>query len=49
LQTFVVDVISAVSTDLGTDDPEVLKNAKMSSTFIREWIHKNSATASKTT
>jgi pantetheine-phosphate adenylyltransferase len=39
LQTFVIDVISSVSSDLGTDDPLALKNAKMSSTFIREWIH----------
>ncbi|KIJ26454.1 hypothetical protein M422DRAFT_272498 [Sphaerobolus stellatus SS14] len=42
LQTFVIDVISAVSADLGTDDPDILKHAKTSSTFIREWIHKRS-------
>ncbi|KAF8510995.1 hypothetical protein BU17DRAFT_54918 [Hysterangium stoloniferum] len=42
LQTFVIDVISAVSADIGSDDPEALKNAKMSSTFIREWIFNNS-------
>jgi pantetheine-phosphate adenylyltransferase len=39
LKTFVIDVISAISADLGTDDPEALKNAKMSSTFIRQWIY----------
>lgn len=39
LETFVIDVISAVSADLGTEDAEALKNAKMSSTYIRQWIY----------
>lgn len=39
LKIFVIDVISSVSSDLGTDDPETLKNAKISSTFIRQWIY----------
>ncbi|KAF8590087.1 Nucleotidylyl transferase [Ramaria rubella] len=43
LATFVIDVISAVSADLGTDDPETLKNAKMSSTYIRQWIYEQNS------
>jgi len=48
LQTFVIDVISAVSSDLGTDDPNVLKHAKMSSTFIREWIYNRNSSMPET-
>ena len=41
LQTFVIDVISPTSTNLAHEDAELLKQTKMSSTFIREWIVKN--------
>jgi pantetheine-phosphate adenylyltransferase len=41
LQTFTVDVISSTSSNLEHDDVEMLKQTKMSSTFIREWIVKN--------
>ncbi|EGN95506.1 hypothetical protein SERLA73DRAFT_186547 [Serpula lacrymans var. lacrymans S7.3] len=41
LQTFVIDVISSKSEKLDHEDVELLKQAKMSSTFIREWIVKN--------
>lgn len=44
LETFVIDVISgdAEKRDLaGEDDTEKLKTAKMSSTYIREWIVKH--------
>lgn len=37
LETFVIDVISAKEI-LDSDDAETLKQAKMSSTFIRQWI-----------
>jgi pantetheine-phosphate adenylyltransferase len=37
LETFVIEVIST-SEILDTDDPEHLKKAKISSTFIRQWI-----------
>jgi pantetheine-phosphate adenylyltransferase len=43
LETFVINVISgdAEKRDLaGEDDTEKLKAAKMSSTYIREWIVK---------
>lgn len=40
LQTFVIDVISADSPKLDHEDAELLKQTKMSSTFIREWIVK---------
>ncbi|KAF9246458.1 hypothetical protein BU15DRAFT_70545 [Melanogaster broomeanus] len=40
LQTFVIDVISADSAKLDHEDVELLKQTKMSSTFIREWIVK---------
>ena len=38
LQTFVIEVISAKDVALDNNDPELLKKAKMSSTFIREWV-----------
>jgi len=38
LETFVIEVISARDIALDSDDPELLKKAKISSTFIREWI-----------
>jgi len=38
LETFVIEVISAKDVALDSDDPELLKKAKMSSTFIREWV-----------
>jgi pantetheine-phosphate adenylyltransferase len=41
LQTFVIDVISPTSSNLEHDDAEMLKQTKMSSTFIREWIVNN--------
>ncbi|KAF9227846.1 Nucleotidylyl transferase [Gyrodon lividus] len=40
LQTFIIDVISADSTKLDHEDIEMLKQTKMSSTFIRQWIVK---------
>ena len=38
LQTCVIDVISSDSSKLDHEDAEILKQTKMSSTFIREWI-----------
>ncbi|KAH9930728.1 Nucleotidylyl transferase [Fomitopsis serialis] len=38
LSTFVIDVISASEASLDDRDAEALKNTKMSSTFIRQWI-----------
>ncbi|KAJ6623461.1 Nucleotidylyl transferase [Mycena sp. CBHHK59/15] len=38
LQLFTIDVISSTSTNLSGEDAEILKQAKMSSTYIREWI-----------
>ncbi|KAK7054695.1 hypothetical protein VNI00_003158 [Paramarasmius palmivorus] len=43
LKTFVIDVISHDSADLDDSDHDWLKNAKMSSTFIREWIARQKA------
>ncbi|EIN07175.1 Nucleotidylyl transferase, partial [Punctularia strigosozonata HHB-11173 SS5] len=40
LRTFVIDVISAESESIEGDSAEALKQAKMSSTYIREWIVK---------
>lgn len=40
LQTYTIDVISSNSSKLEHDD-EMLKQTKMSSTFIREWIVKS--------
>ena len=42
LQLFVIGVISAESAELDVDDIEMLMKTKLSSTFIREWIEKNS-------
>ena len=38
LKTFVIDVISHNSRRLDVEDVEALKQAKMSSTYIRQWI-----------
>jgi pantetheine-phosphate adenylyltransferase len=38
LKTFVIDVISHSSGRLEAEDVETLKQAKMSSTYIRQWI-----------
>jgi len=38
LKTFVIDVISRNSRRLDVEDAEALKQAKMSSTYIRQWI-----------
>ena len=38
LETFVIAVISAKDVALDSDDPELLKKTKISSTFIREWV-----------
>ncbi|KAG6376211.1 hypothetical protein JVT61DRAFT_2186 [Boletus reticuloceps] len=43
LRTFVIDVISSDSSKLDHEDAEILKQTKMSSTFIREWIASNPA------
>ncbi|KAH0830628.1 hypothetical protein J3R83DRAFT_2083 [Lanmaoa asiatica] len=43
LQTFIIDVISSDSSKLDHEDAEILKQTKMSSTFIREWIASNHA------
>ncbi|KAJ7125493.1 Nucleotidylyl transferase [Mycena crocata] len=45
LQTFTIDVISATSTSLSDEDAELLKQTKMSSTYIREWIVKTNSAA----
>lgn len=38
LKTFVIDVISHNSSQVEVEDAEALKQAKMSSTYIRQWI-----------
>lgn len=38
LRTFVINVISHSSYRLEAEDVETLKQAKMSSTYIRQWI-----------
>lgn len=38
LETFVIDVISSTEASVDDEDAEVLKNTKLSSTFIRQWI-----------
>ncbi|THU81257.1 Nucleotidylyl transferase [Dendrothele bispora CBS 962.96] len=43
LRTFVIDVISHDSEKLDHQDVEMLKQTKMGSTFIREWIAKRDA------
>ena len=40
LKTLVIDVISHNSAKVDPADAELLKQTKMSSTFIREWIAK---------
>ncbi|KAJ7219418.1 hypothetical protein GGX14DRAFT_436121 [Mycena pura] len=42
LETFTIDVISATETSLSAADADLLKQTKMSSTYIREWIVQNS-------
>jgi len=37
-EIFVIEVISAKDVALDSDDPELLKKTKISSTFIREWV-----------
>ena len=41
LRPFVIDVISATEASVDSEDAAVLRTAKMSSTYIREWIVKN--------
>ncbi|KAF5358168.1 hypothetical protein D9756_001334 [Leucocoprinus leucothites] len=41
LEVFIIDVISATSANLDHQDVSWLKNAKLSSTFIRQWIVDN--------
>lgn len=41
LEVFVIDVISATSANLDHQDAAWLKTAKLSSTFIRQWIVEN--------
>ncbi|KAI0723966.1 Nucleotidylyl transferase [Cerioporus squamosus] len=41
LRTFVIDVISATESSVDAEDAALLKTAKMSSTYIREWIVRN--------
>ncbi|KAJ7172332.1 hypothetical protein C8R46DRAFT_947346 [Mycena filopes] len=41
LKTFTIDVISATETNLSDADANLLKQTKMSSTYIREWILSN--------
>ncbi|KAF8216290.1 hypothetical protein K438DRAFT_1796950 [Mycena galopus ATCC 62051] len=41
LQTFTIDVISSTETNVSDIDADLLKQAKMSSTYIREWIVAN--------
>ena len=38
LKTFVIDVISHSSRRVEVEDAEALKQAKLSSTYIRQWI-----------
>ncbi|KAF7305048.1 CTP-transf-like domain-containing protein [Mycena kentingensis (nom. inval.)] len=41
LETFTIDVISATETSISDDNADFMKQAKMSSTYIREWIVNN--------
>ncbi|KAG7451410.1 Nucleotidylyl transferase [Guyanagaster necrorhizus] len=43
LEIFIIDVISPTSSKLDHEDHEILKQTKMSSTFIREWISKQAS------
>ncbi|KAJ3576659.1 hypothetical protein NP233_g301 [Leucocoprinus birnbaumii] len=45
LEVFVIDVISSTSANLDHQDAAWLKSAKLSSTFIRQWIVDNQAQA----
>ncbi|THH07294.1 hypothetical protein EW145_g3475 [Phellinidium pouzarii] len=47
LHCFVIDVISPTSANLEAEDMEMLRKAKMSSTFIREWIMRKQAEPNK--
>ncbi|KAJ7063422.1 hypothetical protein C8F01DRAFT_1250969 [Mycena amicta] len=38
LETFTIDVISATDPNISDDNADLMKQAKMSSTYIREWI-----------
>jgi len=38
LETFVIEVISATASTLQSEDSSYLREAKMSSTYIRQWI-----------
>ena len=40
LQCFVIDVVSTTSANLDAQDMDMLRQAKMSSTFIREYLFK---------
>ena len=40
LRAFIIDVISATEASVDSEDAAVLRTAKMSSTYIREWIVK---------
>ncbi|KIK57627.1 hypothetical protein GYMLUDRAFT_45789 [Collybiopsis luxurians FD-317 M1] len=40
LRTFIIDVISHVDPNITEKDLEIMRNTKMSSTFIRNWIAK---------
>ena len=40
LRSFIIDVISATEASVDSEDAAVLRTAKMSSTYIREWIAK---------
>ncbi|KAG8903999.1 hypothetical protein FRB99_002411 [Tulasnella sp. 403] len=46
LKTFVIEVVSPSASTLQSDDAQYLKEAKMSSTFIREWIVKKRGSGS---
>jgi hypothetical protein len=41
LQTFIIDVISADDPNVDHEDEQMMKAAKLSSTYIRDWIVKN--------
>lgn len=38
LRCFVIDVVSSTSANLHEEDMDMLRKAKMSSTYIRQWI-----------
>ena len=47
LQCFVIDVISMTSSNLDAEDMEMLRQQKMSSTYIREWLAQNRTKSSQ--